>query len=127
MKVLGNSNFMLRFTLLSFLTVLILLPACRENSRVLEHDSSEATIDSETGEINATTLPADAVGVTKALINGVLYNGPSFKANAITRFDTSQQLILLDTTDIIFVKVRLFKDTTAYTGYVSKAILPEKE
>lgn len=118
---------MLRFTLISLLSILLGLTACRENSRMLEQDSSEATIASETGEINSDKLPADAVGVTKALINGVLYTGPSFKATTITQFDTSQQLILLDTTDILFVRVRLFKDTTAYTGYVSKAILPEKE
>jgi hypothetical protein len=114
---------MTRLTLVSLLCTILLSTACREGSRA-EQDESEAIINSETGKL--LTLPSDAVGVTKALINGILYKDPSFRANTITLFDTSQQLFLLDTTDIIFVKVRLMKDTTAYTGYVSKAILPEK-
>jgi len=119
---------MLKLNISGLLFLLIMFSACRENNRTLEHDASQATIESETGITNATTvLPPDAVGVTKALINGALYDAPSFEANEITRFDTSQPLFLLDTTDIIFVKVRLIKDSTRYTGFVSKAILPEKE
>ena len=118
---------MFRFALISLLFVFVFYTGCRENSRALEHDASEATIASETGVKDpADTIPSDALAVTKALINGVMYEAPSFDANTITEFDTSQKLFVLDTTDIIFVRARILKDSTAYTGYISKAILPEK-
>lgn len=117
---------MFKLKLPAILVLLLLFTSCRENSRALEHDTSEATIASETGTSNKSSKPAsDVIAVSKALINGVLYESPSFESKPITQFDTSQELFLLDTTDIMFAKARLYKDSTEYTGYVSKAILPE--
>lgn len=114
----------LSFTFL--ITLIVATVACRDSSRALEQDASQATIASETGTSNPANA-ADVLVVSKALISGELYESPSFESTVITQFDTSQQLFLLDTTDIMFVKARLFKGNKAHTGFVSKAILPEKE
>jgi len=72
-------------------------------------------------------LPADVLLVTRPLINGQLYSRPSFEGTSLVHFDTTQQIQVLDTTsNAIFVKARIRKDTAAFTGYVSRAILPEK-
>ncbi|MCC9138767.1 hypothetical protein ACFSKU_03585 [Pontibacter silvestris] len=114
----------MREVLLSGLfTILLTASSCQERGNNLADDDSEATIASETG---AASLQADVLALTKPLINGALYNRPSFDGQMLTHFDTSQQIQVLDTTDNMFVKARIAKDTTAFTGYVPKAILPEK-
>lgn len=119
---------MYNFYIIPFLLLLIISTACRDSSRVLERDASDATIASETGSTVAPdTVPADVIDVTKALINGVMYDEPNFESKQITRFDPTHKIYLLDTTGIMFAKARIYKDATTYTGYVSKAILPEKE
>lgn len=119
---------MLNFNIIALLALLLTFTSCRESSRVLERDASDATIASETGSTEQSEIiPPDVILVTTALIDGVLYESPDFQSDQITQFDTTQQLFLLDTTDIMFAKARLYKDAVEYTGYVSKAILPEKE
>ncbi|WP_222619655.1 MULTISPECIES: hypothetical protein [Pontibacter] len=87
-------------------------------------DTSEATIASETGKPVA--LPTDVLLVTKPLIGGELYSKADFDSPTLTHFDTSQQIQLLDTTDVLFMKARLDKNSETFTGYISKAILPEQ-
>lgn len=112
--------------LLGALAILLGTVACRENNRAnLEEDGSEATVASETGK--APPLPADVLIVAKPLISGQLYSKPNFESASIASFDTTQQIYILDTTDAIFVKARIRKDTSSFTGYVSRAILPEQK
>ncbi|QCR25124.1 hypothetical protein C1N53_16510 [Pontibacter sp. SGAir0037] len=70
-------------------------------------------------------VPADVMFTTKPLISGDLYNQPSFESTSLVRFDASQEIQVLDTTDAIFIKARIAKDTTEITGFIAKAILPE--
>lgn len=107
------------------LVALTLTMSCNQNRDAAEHSSSEATDASETGIMPP--LPADVLLITRPLINGQLYSRPSFEGIPLVRFDTTQQIQVLDTTsNTIFVKARIRKDTTAFTGYVSRAILPEE-
>ena len=108
--------------LLSILTAFSLCLACSEKGNI-ETDGSEATVASETG--TAIALPADVIYVTKPLISGEIYRTASFQAASLTRFDTTQSIQVLDTSDAVFVRARIQKDTAAFTGFVSKAILPE--
>ncbi|WP_347157336.1 hypothetical protein [Pontibacter chitinilyticus] len=101
----------------------LVLISCNRNKNALEHDSSEATDASEAGE---DPVPADVLLVTKPLISGHLYSRPSFEGMALAHFDTAQLIQVLDTSETIFVKARILKDTSSFTGYVSRAILPEK-
>lgn len=100
--------------------VLVSVSGCRENSG--NGDASGEIPGSEAGA----GIPADVLLVTNAIVDGELYSRPSFNGISLTHFDTSHQIQVLDTTDQLFVKARLIKDTTAFMGYVSKAILPEK-
>jgi len=109
--------------LLSILVALFLCLACNSEKGNIEADGSEATVASETG--TAIALPADVIYVTKPLISGEVYRTASFQAASLTRFDTTQTIQVLDTSDAVFVRARIQKDTAAYTGFVSKAILPE--
>ncbi|MHC2993789.1 hypothetical protein OB13_20220, partial [Pontibacter sp. HJ8] len=70
-------------------------------------------------------LPADVIYATKPLISGEVYKTASFQGSSLTYFDTTQIIQVLDTADAVFVRARVQKDTAAYTGFVSKAILPE--
>lgn len=88
-------------------------------------DQEQATIASETGR--PAPLPADVVYVTKSLINGKLYSQPNFEAASIAYFDTTQQLYILDTTHTMFAQARIQQDTSTYTGFVPKTILPEQQ
>jgi hypothetical protein len=108
---------------LSILAVFSLCIACNSEKGNIEADGSEATVASETG--TAITLPADVIYVTKPLISGEVYRTASFKGASLTRFDTTQAIQVLDTSDAVFVRARIQQDTAAYTGFVSKAILPE--
>lgn len=103
--------------------ILLLAFACQGGENSVADDNSEATIASETG---TTPLPPDVLALTKPLINGALYNRPNFDAQMITHFDTSQQIQVLDTTDNMFIRARITKDTTELTGFVPRAILPEE-
>ncbi|WP_162428359.1 SH3 domain-containing protein [Pontibacter pudoricolor] len=100
----------------------IVCQACQPDGEA--QNISEATIASEAGK--PTPLPDDVLSVTKPLIGGILYSEPDFNSPTIAHFDTAQQVQLLDTTDALFVKVRLSKNAETYTGYISKAILPEQ-
>ncbi|GGG08229.1 hypothetical protein GCM10011323_10960 [Pontibacter amylolyticus] len=112
-------------TMKTTLTVCVLalftsLAACNSEHRSTEVDGSEATVASETGG-----LPADVLYATRPLMGGEVYRTASFQAVSLLRFDTTQVIQVLDTSDVMFVKARVHRDTTAYTGFVSKAILPE--
>ncbi|MBF9251703.1 hypothetical protein I2I11_00185 [Pontibacter sp. 172403-2] len=99
--------------------------SCNRNRNVAEYTSSAATDASEAGV--APPLPADVLLVTRSLINGQLYSRPSFEGMPLVHFDTTQLIQVLDTSsNAIFVKARIRKDTAAFTGYVSRAILPEE-
>ncbi len=84
---------------------------------------SEATVASETGI--AAPLPSDVLSTTKSLVSGDFYRSPDFKSQKIASFDTSQLIHVLDTTNALFIKARMQKDSASVTGFVSKAILPE--
>jgi hypothetical protein len=97
----------------------IVCQACQSDGE--QQNTSEATIAGEPVQ-----LPDDVLSVTKPLIGGILYSEPDFNSPTITHFDTAQQVQLLDTADALFIKVRLSKNAETYTGYISKAILPEQ-
>lgn len=97
--------------------------SCNSKRGNMEADESEATMASETGA--ATPLGPDVIYATKPLIGGEVYKTASFQATSLVYFDTTQLIQVLDTSDAMFVKARIQKDTAAYTGFVSKAILPE--
>lgn len=100
--------------------------SCSDSGRNADQDNAEAaTIANETGE--SVPLPRDVIYASKPLISGNLYARPSFGGTIIAHFDTSQQLHIIDTTDNVFVKVRLLQDTSTHTGYISKIILPEQK
>jgi hypothetical protein len=107
--------------LIGVLQIAILLAgaACQTNTE--EQDTAEETISSEAG-----TLPADVLSVTKPLINGQLYSKPDFDSPALAHFDTAQQIQLLDTTGMLFLRARIDKNKETFTGYISKAIIPEQ-
>ncbi|MCJ8165453.1 hypothetical protein MKJ04_11420 [Pontibacter sp. E15-1] len=109
---------------LALFAALFSLAACNGNRTFMEQDDAEATIASETG-IPA-PLPKDILYVSKCLINGKLYARPSFDGTVLAYFDTSQQIYVIDTTQAVFVKARLLQDTSTQTGYIPKAILPER-
>jgi len=116
---------MKKFLLSGVLVALTLAVSCNQNRNAAEHISSDATDASEAGI--TPPLPADVLLVTRPLINGQLYSRPSFEGMPLVHFDTTQQIQVLDTAShAIFVKARIRKDTAAFTGYVSKAILPEE-
>ncbi|SIT90389.1 hypothetical protein SAMN05444128_2279 [Pontibacter indicus] len=102
------------------LAIFASLAACNSEQRSTEVDGSEATVASETGE-----LPADVLYATRPLMGGEVYKTANFQGGSLVHFDTTQLIQVLDTTDVMFVKARVHLDTTAYTGFVSKAILPE--
>ncbi len=109
--------------LLPALVILCMCVAsCRQQEK-LEIDDSEATMASETGA--TPPLPDDVLEVTHSLVSGQLYSHPDFQSSAIAHFDTTQEIQVLDTTNNLFIKARLRKDTTDVTGFVSKTILPE--
>jgi hypothetical protein len=115
----------MKLTLYTTLTLSALLTfACNDHNRFKAQDDAEATIANETGA--QAPLPKDVIYTSSSLINGKLYARPSFDGTIISHFDTSQQLHIIDTSDNVFVKVRLQQDTALHTGYVSKAILPEQ-
>jgi len=103
------------------ITVTIACNACQTESR--HQDTSEATIASETG---APLPPADVVAVTKPLISGELFSNPDFSSAKLVSFDTAQHIHILDTTGALFMKARVTRNSTSYTGYISKAIIPEQ-
>jgi hypothetical protein len=107
--------------LLSLFVVLTSVTGCRDRN-TLERDTSDATVASETG---GQQFPADVITVTKPLINGEVYNRPSFDGSTVARFDTAQIIQVLDTTDALFIRARILQNREQHTGYVSKAILPE--
>lgn len=101
---------------------LFILGAC--SSGPSNHGPEEATVAAEIG--HPAPLPKDVIYAAYPLINGKLYSHPDFKAQTIIYFDTSQQVYVLDTANVMFVKARIRRDTTAYTGYITKTILPER-
>lgn len=109
---------------ISFATTLLLF-SCNDSERYTEQDNAEATIATEAGE--PAPLPRDVIYASRPLISGKLYARPSFGGTIIAHFDTSQQLHIIDTTDNVFVKVRMLQDTSTHTGYISKIILPEQK
>lgn len=110
--------------LISILPIALILAgtACQSNTE--KQDTSEATIATETGM--PPVLPADVLSVTKPLIGGELYSKPDFDSPTLAHFDTAQQIQLLDTTGVMFLKVRIDKNAETFTGYISKAIIPEQ-
>lgn len=111
------STISLALALLSF--------SCNDSGREEQDNLEEAPIANETGE--PAPLPKDVIYASKPLISGNLYARPSFGGTIIAHFDTSEQLHIIDTTDNVFVKVRLLQDTSTHTGYISKIILPEQK
>lgn len=107
----------------TLLAACIGLAACNSERGSIETDGSEATVASETGA--AVPLGPDVIFATKPLIGGEVYRTASFQASSLVHFDTAQLIQVLDTSDVIFVKARVQRDTATYTGFVSKAILPE--
>lgn len=110
--------------LITTIVIFIAASGCNKKERIQDADGAEATIASETGQ--PMPLPPDAQSVTKSLISGQLYTEPDFNSPAVASFDTTQQIQVLNTDNQLFIKARIYKDTTAYTGYIPKAILPEK-
>ena len=108
-----------------FLTVMLLASSCSDRSELAGHDDAEATIANESG--TPAPLPKDVLYASRALISGKLYARPNFEGTVLAHFDTSQQLHIIDTTDNIFVKARLPHDTSSQTGYIPRAILPERQ
>ncbi|MFD3001351.1 SH3 domain-containing protein [Pontibacter toksunensis] len=106
------------------LALIFLSLSCNNSGREEQDNPEETTIANET---EAAPLPKDVIYASKPLISGILYARPSFGGTIIAHFDTSQQLHIIDTTDNVFVKVRLLQDTSTHTGYISKIILPEKK
>ncbi len=109
------------FLTLCTLSVLTVLSACNTERSGIETDGSEVTVASETG-----ALAADVLYATRPLIGGDVYKTASFQSSSLMHFDTTQLIQVLDTTDAVFVKARIQRDTAAYTGFVPKAILPEE-
>ena len=110
---------------ISLATVLLSF-SCSDNGRDAEQNNTEeATITSKAEE--QAPLPIDVIYAARPLISGSLYARPSFAGTIIAHFDTSQQLHIIDTTDNVFVKVRMLQDTSTHTGYISKVILPEQD
>lgn len=109
---------------LACLTTMLLSSSCNDSGRYSGQDEAEVAIANETGQ--DTPLPRDVLYASKPLISGKLYARPSFGGTIIAHFDTSQQLHIIDTTDNVFVKVRMLLDTATHTGYASKVILPEQ-
>jgi hypothetical protein len=95
--------------------------ACQPETE--KQDTSASGVASKNGK--PVSLPADVLLLTKPLISGELYSNPDFGSPSVARFDTAQQIQLLDTTDGLFMKARIYKNTQTFTGYISKAILPE--
>lgn len=108
---------------ISLLVIFTSLAACNSERGGIEVDGSEATMASETG--SPAPLGPDVMFATKPLIGGEVYKTASFQATSLVHFDTAQLIQVLDTSDAIFVKARVQRDTASYTGFVSKAILPE--
>lgn len=101
----------------------MLTTSCNSRQDRMEADESAATVASETGTDAA--LPADVIYTTRPLISGEVYKTASFQGHSLIHFDTTQIIQVLDTADAVFVRARVQKDTAAYIGFVSKAILPE--
>lgn len=78
------------------------------------------------GSTDTYALPADVVATAKPLIGGILYSKPDFKSTTLVQFDTSQVIQLLDTSETMFFKARINRNQENYTGYISKAIIPER-
>lgn len=109
---------------LPFLTLLIFW-SCSENPDKRQSHDDAATVASETGR--RIPLPDDVMYATKPLIGGQVYSHPDFRSQTVAYFDTSQQIHVLDASDAMFVKARIQQDTSSYTGYVTKTILPERK
>ncbi|WP_235925827.1 hypothetical protein [Pontibacter burrus] len=71
-------------------------------------------------------LPADVLATAKPLIGGSLYSEPDFESVSLMHFDTAQLIQLLDTSNVMFFKARIYRNKENYTGYISKAIIPEQ-
>ncbi len=99
--------------------VFILCSACGSGTQ--DAENADTTITS--------SQPADkdVVATTKPLISGELYSEPDFKSKSLVQFDTAQYVYLLEKNGEVFVKARIIKNDQTYIGYVSKAILPEKQ
>ncbi|WP_246000586.1 SH3 domain-containing protein [Pontibacter diazotrophicus] len=110
---------------LPFIFIASVLLACNDSNRHNPEGDAEATVASEAGE--PAPLPKDVIYASSPLISGNLYARPSFGGTIIAHFDTSQRLHIIDTTDNVFVKVRMQQDTSTHTGYISKIILPEQK
>lgn len=108
--------------LLCLFAIFIAAIGCSESKRTIESDSSEATVASETG---SQIVSSDVIAVTKPLISGELYDRPSFEGTSLAHFGADQEIQVLDTADVLFIKARLYKDSQELIGFVAKAILPE--
>ncbi|MBB6609901.1 hypothetical protein H7F15_02520 [Pontibacter sp. Tf4] len=104
------------------LTATIACTACNNNNQA---DADGTSAVAEAGE-ETYALPADVLTTAKPLIGGSLYSHPDFKSVSLVLFDTSQVIQLLDTSDALFFKARINRNHENYTGYISKAILPEQ-
>ncbi|GAB3823586.1 hypothetical protein [Pontibacter rugosus] len=107
-----------------FILAILCLSACSGSSDD-DHDKEKATVANETGQLMP--LPKDVLYATKPLISSKLYSRPDFKASTVAYFDTAQQVHILDTANAMFAKARIQQDSTTYTGFVPKTILPERE
>lgn len=98
--------------------------SCNDGNRLKNQGNAETAIANDTDLL--APMPKDVIYTSQSLINGNLYARPSFDGTIIAHFDTSQQLYITDTSHQVFVKARLQHDTTLVSGYVSKAILPQR-
>lgn len=114
----------MKSTLQLFFLASVLL-SCNGSNHQSGQEDAETTIANETGA--PAPLPKDVIYASSPLISGNLYARPSFGGTIIAHFDTSQRLHIIDTTDNVFVKVRMIQDTSTHTGYISKIILPEQK
>ncbi|MEJ8757807.1 hypothetical protein WG947_12410 [Pontibacter sp. H259] len=96
--------------------------ACQSETK--PQGAGRGLIDSKTGAVVPT--PADVLAVTKPLISGELFSNPDFSSTKLVYFDTAQHIQLLDTTGALFMKARITRNSETFTGYISKAIIPEQ-
>lgn len=106
------------------LTATIACIACSPDNSKPEQNEVPETIAMEDGGTYA--LPADVLATAKPLIGGSLYSEPNFESVSLIYFDTAQLIQLLDTSNVMFFKARIYRNKENYTGYISKAIIPEQ-
>ncbi len=105
-----------------YMAFMLLAAACNQKTGKAENNRLNTVAAPEASE----PVAADVLLVTHSPISGQLYSQPSPSGVPLIRFDTTQRIQVLDTTsDGVFAKARIRRDTTTLTGYIYKTILPE--